>query len=65
MCWYQSGPQHGGHISVGAVDPQHQGEGDGHEGPGDAFGACRQGAAFAGWLLQLITEVQVVPGHKL
>lgn len=62
MSWGQSGPQHGGHISVGAVDPQHQGQGDGHEGPGDALGACRQRVAFAGRLLQLFTQVQVVPG---
>lgn len=61
----QSGPEHGRHVSVGAVDPQHQGQGDGHEGPGDAVGTCRQRTAFAGWLLQLFTKVQVVPGQKL
>lgn len=63
--WSQSGPQHGGHVSVGAVDPQHQGQGEGHKGPGDALGACRQGAASAGRLLQLVTKVQVVPGDEL
>lgn len=61
----QSGPQHGRHISVGAVDPQHQGQGDGHKGPGDALGTCTQGAAFAGSLLRWFTPVQVVPGKKL
>lgn len=66
MCWSQSGPQHGRHVSVGAVDPQQKGQGDGHEGPGDALGTCGQRAAFAGRLLQLFTKVQVVPpGHKL
>lgn len=63
--WSQSGPQHGRHISVSAVDPQHQRQGDGHKGPGDALGTCRQRAAFGGWLLQLFTKVQVVPGKKL
>lgn len=62
--WSQSGPQHGGHVSVGAVDPQHQGQGDGHEGPGDALGTCRQRAAF-GRLLHLFTEVHVVAGKIL
>lgn len=65
MYWSQSGPQDGGDVSVGAVDPQHQGQGDGHEGPGDARGACRQVAAGAGWLLVAFTEIQVVPGRKL
>lgn len=65
MYWSQSGPQDGRHVSVGAVDPQHQGQGDGHKGPGDSLGACRQRAAFACRLLQLFTEFQVVPGHKL
>ncbi|KAG7222127.1 hypothetical protein INR49_016699 [Caranx melampygus] len=58
--WSQSGPQHGGHISVSAVDPQHQRQGDGHEGPGDAVSTCRQRAAFTGRLLQLFTKVQSV-----
>lgn len=65
MCWSQSGPQHDGHVSVGAVDPQHQGQGDGHEGPGDALGTCRQRAAFASRLLHRFTEVHVVPGGVL
>lgn len=64
MRWSQSGPQHGGHVSVGAVDPQHQGQRHGHEGPGDALGACGQGAAF-GRLLRLFTEVHVVAGGIL
>lgn len=63
--WSQSGPQHGGHVSVCAVDPQHQGQGDGHEGPGDALSACKQGAASAGRLLQLFTQLRVVPGGEL
>lgn len=65
MYWSQSGPQHGRHISVSAVDPQHQRQGDSHEGPGDALGTCRQRAAFAGRLLQLFTKFQVVSGQKL
>lgn len=66
LCSSQSGPEHVGHVSVGAVDPEDQGEGNGHEGPGDALHACRQAAAFgAGGLLQVFTGLQVVPGGKL
>lgn len=66
LCSSQSGPEHVGHVSVGAVDPEDQGEGNGHEGPGDALHACRQAAAFgAGRLLQVFTGLQVVPGGKL
>lgn len=66
LCSSQSGPEHVGHVSVGAVDPEDQREGDGHEGPGDALHACRQAAAFgAAGLLQLFTRLQVVPGCKL
>lgn len=65
-CSSQSGPEHVGHVSVAAVDPEDQGEGQGHEGPGDALHACRQAAASgAGQLLQLFTGLQVVPGSKL
>lgn len=65
VCRSQSGPQYGGHVSVCAVDPQHQGQGNGHEGPGNALSACRQGAASLGRLLQLFTQLQVVPGGEL
>lgn len=66
LCSSQSGPEHVGHVSVGAVDPEDQGEGKGHEGPGDALHTCRQAAAFGvGGLLQLFTGLQVVPGSKL
>ncbi len=66
LCSSQSGPEHVGHVSVGAVDPEDQREGNGHKGPGDALHTCRQEAAFgAGRLLQLFTGLQVVPGGKL
>lgn len=66
LCSSQSGPEHVGHVSVGAVDPEDQREGNGHEGPGDALHTCRQAAAFAaGRLLQFFTGLQVVPGGKL
>lgn len=66
LCSNQSGHEHVGHVSVAAVDPEDQGESNGHEGPGDALHTCRQGAAFgAGRLLQLFTRLQVVPGGKL
>lgn len=66
LCSSQSGPEHVGHVSVGAVDPKDQGEGHGYEGPGDALHTCRQAAAFASVrLLLFFTELQVVPGGKL
>lgn len=66
LCSSQSGPEHVGHVSVGAVDPEDQGEGNGHEGPGDSLHACRQAATSrAGRLLQFFTGLQVVPGCEL
>lgn len=66
LCSSQSGPEHVGHVSVGAVDPEDQGEGNGHKRPGDALHACSEAAAFgAGRLLQFFTRLQVVPGGKL
>lgn len=66
LCSSQSGPEHVGHVSVAAVDPEDQGEGNGHKGPGDSLHTCRQGAAFGvGRLLQVFTGLQVVPGSKL
>lgn len=67
LCSSQSGPEHVCHVSVGAVNPQHQREGEGHKGPGDALHASKQGAAFAAGLLQLFTRVvlHVVPGCQL
>lgn len=66
LCSSQSGPEHVGHVSVGAVDPEDQGEGNGHEGPGDSLHTCRQRAASgAGRLLQVFTRLQVVSGSKL
>lgn len=65
LCSSQSAPEHVGHVSVGAVDPEDQGEAEGHEGPGDALHACSQAAAVrAGGLFQLFTRLQVVPGRK-
>lgn len=63
--WSQSGPKHVRHVSVEAVDPHHQGEGDGHKGPGDPLHACRQGVAFSGRIVPMFTRFQVVPGRKL
>lgn len=66
LCSGQSGHEHVSHVSVRAVDPHNQWEGNGHEGPGDALHTCKQGAGFAaGRLLQLSTGLQVVPGSKL
>lgn len=65
LCSSQSGPEHVGHVSVGAVDPEDQGEGNGHEGPGDSLHTCRQEAAFgAGRFLQVFTRLQVISGSK-
>ena len=58
-----SGPEHGGGVSVDAVNPHHQGEAEGHEGPRHALHACRQRASHR--LLQLFTRFLVVPGHEL
>lgn len=66
MCSSQSGYEHVSQVSVRAVDPEDQREGNGHEGPGHALHTCKQGVAFrAGWLLQLPATIQVVPGSKL
>ena len=62
-CSSQSRPEHVGHVSVRAVDPQHQWDGEGHEGPGDALHACSEAAALG--LLLLFTGLQVVPGREL
>lgn len=56
----------GGQVSVfGEVNPQHQGQRQSHEGPGDAAGAGGQGAAFRGGSGQVFTQLQVVPGQEL
>ena len=60
-----SGPKHGGGVSVDAVNPHHQGEADGHEGPGHALHACTQWAALSRRLVQLFTRFLIVPGHEL
>lgn len=62
--WSHSGPQHGRDVSVGAVDPGHQGQRHGHKGPRNALGACSKRAAL-GRPLQTFTQVQVVPRRIL
>lgn len=66
LCSSQSGHEHVSQVSVRAVDPEDQREGNGHKGPGDALHTCKQAAAFgAGELLQLSVALQVVPGSEL
>lgn len=65
LCLGQSrGVEHLGQVSVSAVDPEHQGQGDGHKRPGDALRAGGQRAA-ALLLLQLLGRLQVVARGKL
>lgn len=61
----QSRPEHVTKVSVCAIDPDHQGHYEQHEGPGNPVGACRERAGFGATLHTLFTRFQVVAGYKL
>lgn len=62
---FQSRPEQLGHVSVSAVDPQHQGEWESNEGPGDALCAGTERAGLALGTVQVFGLVQVISGRKL
>lgn len=61
LCSDESGPEHFSQVSVDAVDPEHQGECDSHERPGDAIGAGAKRARVPRGRVQFFTGFEVIP----